>query len=952
MGAAFLHFPFAETHSICPFVFCLSSQLEAARQAALAAEEARREADERLSRLADVEQELAQANSELSDAHLARQQKIRNDMEKDERIAELEARIQTMQMQALQAGEGAPAAEGASLKVADGALPLNAAPEEADILRATVAALKAQLASAKRELSTRHAAVAPAPSKTGEGDDAGDTDAPHTTSTDEDDRGAAAARAAEAEEELYELRERVAVLNKELIELKAENRELLVAGVSSPVPQERAIAGTGGSTEENVVSEAAQVEPRAGGDASPRAGSADAYTNEEQETALEALEQSLLRARTDIARLQLANTKLVAKLQTMEKTNVASEAKLKRLGGDSDTESLRSNLGKLREQVESLRQERKGLVPAAELSKAQEGLKAAEVRLQALQNDYDSFMGEHCMLDLAKAKTDLQQRNHALQEETQSLRSRITDFQADAKAAQAEIEELKTERKAMREHMDNLKQALAKKLPAPGSGGSGGGSGADGSLLQEEVRALINENLGMRETIEELEAKVATLEGALEEARQGLPASGASGGLGRASSATSMASTTGGSGGGAGGAMQGAAAAQAVQYKGMLKFREKDIQRVVSALVLRMGPSSLPQALPGLPAHLLFMCVLYADHVENAAMLSGLLTKAMTAMKQVVMQNAADIDVLAYWLSNGYRLLSNMKQFSGEPQFKTRDDELSLTLNTFDLQEYRIVLSDLLVQIYHTVFKHVEVQLLPMIVPGMLDYESLPGAGSAAAAGGRRGGQSGGAGGKPAAKVDDIVRLFNSVLQALQRQCVEPRLVQHVFKQLFYVVNANMVNNLLLRKDLARLTKGMQVRYNISKLQDWARDNSLEQIGSALIEAVQITQLLQCNKTKADDVDTIFATCVNLNPLQIQKVLTMYTPEEFESRVPAALLRAVHERESQAKGGRGPSEGGAAKLLMDTGYMFSVTFPFTPSTPKFPTLELPADLELDFVEKI
>lgn len=883
---------------------------------------------------------------------MARQQKIRNDMERDERIAELEARIQTMQMQALQAGEGAPA-PGDSLKVTDGALPSNVAPEEADILRATVAALKAQLASAKRELSARHAAATPAPSKTSEGE-AGATDASHTTSTDEDDIGAAAARAAEAEVELYELRERVAVLNKELIELKAENRELLVAGLSSPVPREGATAEAGGSTEEDEVSEAAQVEQPAGSDASPPASGADTDAAEEQETAVEALEQSLLRARTDIARLQLANTKLVTKLQTMEKTNVASEAKLKRLGGDSDTESLRSNLGKLREQVESLRQERKSLVPATELSKAQEELKAAEVRLQALQNDYDSFMGEHCMLDLAKAKTDLQQRNHALQEEAQSLRSRITDFHADAKAAQAEIEELKTERKATREHMDKLKQALAKKLSAPGSGGSGGGSGADGSLLQEEVRALINENLGMRETIEELEAKVATLEGALEEARRGLPASGAGAGLGRASSATSMASTAGGSGGGAGG-MQGgntSMATQAVQYKGMLKFREKDIQRVVSALVLRLGPSSLPQALPGLPAHLLFMCVLYADHVENAAMLQGLLTKAMTAMKQVVMQNAADIDVLAYWLSNGYRLLSNMKQFSGEPQFKTRDDELSLTLNTFDLQEYRIVLSDLLVQIYHTVLKHVEVQLTPMIVPGMLDYESLPGAGSAAAAGGRRGGHSGVAGGKPAAKVDDIVRLFNSVLQAMQRQCVEPRLVQQVFKQLFYVVNAIMVNNLLLRKDLARLTKGMQVRYNISKLQDWARDNNLEQIGSALIEAVQITQLLQCNKTKADDVDTIFTTCVNLNPLQIQKVLTMYTPEEFESRVPAALLRAVQERESQAKGARGASEGGAAKLLMDTGHMFSVTFPFTPSTPKFPTLELPADLELDFVEKI
>ena len=909
---------------------------------------------DRLAKLADVEQELAQAQSELSDERVARQQKIRNDMEKEERIAELERRIQTMQMQALQAGEGAAApgsaADASSAASVDGALPTSAAPEEADILRATVAALKAQLASAKREIASRAAAPVAA-SEPGEaaGSDGEAADG-------DSEQAAAARRVAAAEEELYELRERVALLNKEVLELKAENRELLVAGHSAKEAPEavaaeprhaqagaEGVSGAGDSADaqKSAVSPAAAAGDRDNGSVVDDDGDHD------DDTAVEALEESLLRARTDIARLQLANTKLVTKLQTMEKAHVASEAKLKRLGGDSDTESLRSNLGKLREQVESLRQERKALVPAAELDKARDELKAAEVRLAALQNDYDSFMGEHCMLDLAKAKTDLQQRNHALQEETQSLRSRIKDFQADLKGAQAEIDELKAERKAMREHTDKLKQALAKKLPAPGSSGGGGG---DGSLLQEEVRALINENLGMRETIEELEAKVAKLEAGLGAAPRG-------GGLGRAVSATSVASTADGSGStsGGAGAATAVAPAPAIQYKGMLKFREKDIQRVVSALVMRLGPGSVPQSLPGLPAHLLFMCVLYADHVENAAMLQGLLTKAMTAMKQVVMQNAADIDVLAYWLANGYRLLSNMKQFSGEPQFKTRDDELSLTLNTFDLQEYRIVLSDLLVQIYHTVLKHVEVQLTPMIVPGMLDYESLPGAGSAAAAGGRRGGAGGGAGGggKPAAKVDDIVRLFTAVLQALQRQCVEPRLVQHVFKQLFYIVNAAMVNNLLLRKDLARLTKGMQVRYNISKLQDWARDNNLEQIATALTEAVQITQLLQCNKTKADDVDTIFATCVNLNPLQIQKVLTMYTPEEFESRVPAALLRAVHERESSAKGGgRGSSEGGSAKLLMDTGYMYPVTFPFTPSAPKFPTMELPAELELDFVEKI
>ena len=318
-------------------------------------------------------------------------------------------------------------------------------------------------------------------------------------------------------------------------------------------------------------------------------------------------------------------------------------------------------------------------------------------------------------------------------------------------------------------------------------------------------------------------------------------------------------------------------------------------------------------------------------------MLQGLLTKAMTAMKAAVQDNAADLGRLAFWLANGYRLLTNMKQFSGEPQFISPDDKDSATLKTFDLQEYRIVLSDLLVQIYHFVVKHIEHQLAGMIVPGMLEHESLPTSTSLPA---RRRGRA-----KIDCKVDDILKLLTKVHQELTEHWVEPKLVQQVFRQLFYIINATMCNHLLLRKDLVRLTKGMQVRYNISKIEDWARDHNLEQICSSLVEAVQITQLLQCNKSKPDDIDTIFETCTKLKPLQIQKVLQMYTPEDFEERVPAALIRAAQAR-VEAEAGAG------TKLLMDTSFIHPVTFPFTPSAPRFPTLDIPATIKLDFVTKI
>ena len=45
---------------------------------------------------------------------------------------------------------------------------------------------------------------------------------------------------------------------------------------------------------------------------------------------------------------------------------------------------------------------------------------------------------------------------------------------------------------------------------------------------------------------------------------------------------------------------------------------------------------------------------------------------------------------------------------------------------------------------------------------------------------------------------------------------------------------------------------------------------------------MQLAQLLQMNKTKMEDVDLIRNSCSKLNTLQIQKILTMYSPGEGE----------------------------------------------------------------------
>lgn len=77
--------------------------------------------------------------------------------------------------------------------------------------------------------------------------------------------------------------------------------------------------------------------------------------------------------------------------------------------------------------------------------------------------------------------------------------------------------------------------------------------------------------------------------------------------------------------------------------------------------------------------------------------------------------------------------------------------------------------------------------------------------------------------------------------------------------------------------------------------------------------------------------------------LQIQKILTMYSPNEGEERIPAAVIRAVVERGSDRTGGA---------LMLDAALILPVTFPFSPSDPRFPLLKLPRPFVHAFMEKI
>merc|ERR1719204_2902268 len=110
-------------------------------------------------------------------------------------------------------------------------------------------------------------------------------------------------------------------------------------------------------------------------------------------------------------------------------------------------------------------------------------------------------------------------------------------------------------------------------------------------------------------------------------------------------------------------------------------------------------------------------------------------------------------------------------------------------LKNYDLSDYRPLLSDQCVNIYHTIVKSAQDQLQPMLVPGMLEHDSIPGMNTSFS------------GRKQTDKGYDTGMIVNKLqfyLQLLNSQNISINIVRQFIGQILYFINATVLNNLIL----------------------------------------------------------------------------------------------------------------------------------------------------------
>ncbi|KAL4712141.1 hypothetical protein ACJJTC_011002, partial [Scirpophaga incertulas] len=379
------------------------------------------------------------------------------------------------------------------------------------------------------------------------------------------------------------------------------------------------------------------------------------------------------------------------------------------------------------------------------------------------------------------------------------------------------------------------------------------------------------------------------------------------------------------------------------EYLGMFEYRRQDEAAIIKKLISG-HPKWRVTLLPGLPAYILFMMLRHMDHVDDEPKMHQLMRSVRTAVKKTLKKRTDSVEYNALWLANMLRLLNNLRQYSGDAVYQSANTprQNQQCLRIFDLSEYRQVLSDTAVWIFHGLIHLLERQLERLIVPAILEHEEISGL-------------SGPGRAPPAPPTAGPARLkheLSALSDQLRAHAVDTCLRVIIFKQLFYYICAYSLNQLLLRKDLCCWAKGLQIRYNISHLETWIKEHlaeygqkNVEEILGVLKPITQAVQLLQARKSMAD-VESSVEMCSNLTAMQVCKILNMYTPaEDYEVKVTREFIHEIQKKMQEKAGPNADKE--PQNLLMDSKMIFSVNFPFNPSPIRLEAIELPEVLELD-----
>ncbi|KAG0159331.1 hypothetical protein PDIDSM_6853 [Penicillium digitatum] len=334
----------------------------------------------------------------------------------------------------------------------------------------------------------------------------------------------------------------------------------------------------------------------------------------------------------------------------------------------------------------------------------------------------------------------------------------------------------------------------------------------------------------------------------------------------------------------------------------MFVFQDNELERILDIIITNMTPQRSPSQKP-VPANLLFLSARYAHYHASPELLTTLLSSAMEKINDVVERYQWDMTMQAFWLSNATLLLHYLKKDGG------------LVESTV---EFQLHLAELINEIFVLVIRDAERRMNKVLDAAMLDHETIPGLEDVAfqnewklfrknksknpepdekrfrPPSPRRRAQI---------SPRNITSLLSSTLFVLDLYDVHSVITTQILSQLFYWLSAEIFNRIMSTKRYLARTKAMQIRMNVSSLEDWARTNnrvpehyengSTNSTGESTMDAarrhlaplIQLLQWLQCFSSLGDDHESLVTTLLQfqqLTPAQLMHAVKSYRPEVGE----------------------------------------------------------------------
>ena len=379
------------------------------------------------------------------------------------------------------------------------------------------------------------------------------------------------------------------------------------------------------------------------------------------------------------------------------------------------------------------------------------------------------------------------------------------------------------------------------------------------------------------------------------------------------------------------------------------------MDRILDIIVTNMTPQRSASQKP-VPANMIFLSARYAHYHASRDLLAKLLIKSMDRINAVVEEHQWDMTILAFWLSNATLLLHYLQKDTGLVEATVH---------------FQAQLAELTNEIFILIVRDAERRLDKVLDAAMLDHETIPGFEDITFQNEwkifktkkkvreepperKYRPPSPKQRAKPAPR--NVTSLLSSTLFVLDLYDVHSVITAQIVAQLLYWLGAELFNKIMSnRKYLAR-TKAMQIRMNVSVLEDWARannrqpehyehgdmqahgENTVEAARRHLAPVIQLLQWLQCfSSLGADDLEALVDTLQQLKTLTPQQLIhaaNHYRAEVGEKGLPKSALKYLmaiqKDTEARREKDKSNRRSLAASITSPTASSIAESIPSTP----------------------